>query len=122
MNLLYIKYRELLVGEISYDTSSDNYIFSYDKDWIKNGFEISPALSFQGFDENAIKLFIENLLPEGKGLEELSIYFQISKNNKFAMLKQIGLDTTGALTLSSEKTILYQKNKTTKIESLFLNV
>ena len=103
MNLLYIHYRKSLVGTISYNSLDKSYQLTYDNEWIKNGFEISPSLSFNGFDNQAVKNFIENLLPEGEGLEELSLYYQVSKSEKFAILKQIGLETTGALTFSSDK-------------------
>lgn len=98
MNKLYIHYRNILVGFVAND--KDIYSFKYDKEWKKNGFEISPPLGFDKIEDNAIKYFIENLLPEGEGLEYLNEYFQISKSNKFALLKEIGLETTGALTFS----------------------
>jgi serine/threonine-protein kinase HipA len=97
MKKLHIFYRSTLVGAIDYNPLSNEYSFEYDTEWIKNGFELSPALKFKGFKKDAIKLFIENLLPEGESLDDLSRYFQISKSNKFALLKKIGLDTTGAL-------------------------
>jgi serine/threonine-protein kinase HipA len=97
MEKLHIFYRGTLVGTIDYDPLSNEYSFEYDIEWIKNGFELSPALKFKSFKKDAIKLFIENLLPEGESLDGLSKYFHISKSNKFALLKKIGLDTTGAL-------------------------
>jgi len=103
MNFLYIHHNGVLVGKVSHDSQNSSYSFKYDKRWKSEGFEISPSLGFNGFDDNAIKNFIENLLPEGKGLEELSVYLQISKSNKFAILKEIGFDTSGALTFSEDE-------------------
>ena len=95
--MLYVFYKASLVGTIKYDVLLNEYSFEYDERYKENGFELSPALKFNGFHKDAIKLFIENLLPEGDSLDILSKYFQISKSNKFALLKKIGLDTVGAL-------------------------
>ncbi len=97
MEKLYLFYRASLVGIMEHDALSNEYSFEYDERWKKNGFELSPALKFSGFKKDAIKLFIENLLPEGDSLDTLSKYFQISRANKFALLKKIGLDTVGAI-------------------------
>jgi len=101
MNILYIHHNGTYVGSLS--NNMEIFSFNYDEEWKRIGFEISPPLGFKKIEDNAIRLFIENLLPEGKGLVELSEYFQISKSNKFAILKQIGLETTGALTFSDIK-------------------
>jgi len=103
MNLLYIHYNKILVGIISYEALSKSYSLVYVEEWKKNGFEISPSLSFDNPSNDAVGRFIENLLPEGSGLEELSVYFHISKSEKFSILKQIGLETTGALTFTDSK-------------------
>lgn len=103
MNLLYIHYNKSLVGTISYEALNKNYSLEYDEQWKKNGFEISPSISFDNPNNDTVGRFIENLLPEGNGLEELSVYFQISKSEKFSILKQIGLETTGALTFTDSK-------------------
>lgn len=103
MNLLYIHYSKSLVGTISYEPLNKSYSLEYDEKWKKDGFEISPSIGFDNPSSDAVGRFIENLLPEGDGLEELSIYFQISKSEKFSILKQIGLETTGALTFTDTK-------------------
>ena len=103
MNLLYMHYNKSLVGTISYESLHKSYSFEYDEQWKKNGFEISPSISFDNPNNDSVGKFIENLLPEGDGLEELSVYFHISKSEKFAILKQIGLETTGALTFTDSK-------------------
>jgi len=99
---LFIHHSGTLVGSLDFDTEDESYTFEYNSNWMKNGFEISPSMPF-GIDipQLHVKSFVENLLPEGNGLEDLSIFLQISKNNKFAILKEIGLDTTGALTFST---------------------
>ena len=103
MNLLYVRCNKSLVGTISYEALSKSYSLEYDEQWKKDGFEISPSIGFDNPSNDAVGRFIENLLPEGEGLEELSVYFHISKSEKFSILKQIGLETTGALTFTDSK-------------------
>ena len=93
---------KVLVGELNHHPMTKSFDFKYDKNWINNGFELSPALKFSGFEDFAFKLFIENLLPEGSGLDDIALYYQISKSDKFAVLKKIGAETTGALTFSED--------------------
>ncbi|MDD2791341.1 MAG: HipA domain-containing protein [Sulfurimonas sp.] len=107
MHLLYIHCDKNFVGTLVYDEHEDKYDLEYTPQWMSEGFAMSPSLDFSGdFQSNTLKNFIENLLPEGKGLEDLSVYFQISKANKFALLRAIGLETTGALTFTHSKNFL----------------
>lgn len=105
MQKLYVHYKKTLVGLLQYEPLLKNFSFVYDDNWIKQGFELSPSLKFSGFEDYAFKLFIENLLPEGEGLDEMSVYYQISKSDKFSILKHIGAETTGALTFTDTKEI-----------------
>ncbi|HFS82649.1 MAG TPA: type II toxin-antitoxin system HipA family toxin, partial [Epsilonproteobacteria bacterium] len=58
----------------------------------------SPHLPLKGeIPSGSIKRFLENLLPEGKGLEALTHFHRISKNNIFALIQAIGFETAGAL-------------------------
>jgi len=100
---LYIHHKGDNVGEIIYDSLEKTYDLAYDEDWIKNGFEISPSLSFSGSDNEQVKRFLENLLPEGDGLDELSQYLNVSQSEKFSILQEIGIDVSGALTFSTTK-------------------
>ena len=81
MQKLYVHYKKTLVGLLEYEPLLKNFSFVYDDNWIKEGFELSPSLKFSGFEDYAFKLFIENLLPEGEGLDEMSVYYQISKSD-----------------------------------------
>lgn len=75
----------------------------YEPDWIKEGFAISPHLPLNGeFNHRAVRNFLQNLLPEGKGLEEITSNTTISKNNTFGLIKIIGADTSGVLSFSSQ--------------------
>lgn len=56
-------------------------------------------------NSNSIINFINNLLPEGKGLDFVSGILQISKANKFALIDAIENETAGALTFSPNSEI-----------------
>ena len=95
---LNVYFRDQLVGRLSLDEATQNFSFVYSDDWKKEGFVISPHI---GFDSHAssgtIKKFLDNLLPEGKGLEVFSLFFHITKNNTLALTREIGNETSGAL-------------------------
>ena len=94
------------VGFIEIDLESNNAKLNYDDNWKQVGFELSPHLKFnRDIDITRVKKFISNLLPEGKGLEFISSFFQISKANQFALIEAIGSETAGAITFSSNKNI-----------------
>ena len=89
--------------------SETELTLTYEPDWIKEGFAISPHLPLNGkFNHRAVRNFLQNLLPEGKGLEEITSNTTISKNNTFGLIKIIGADTSGALSFKS------QSNEATK--------
>ena len=94
------------VGIIKIDLNTGDAELIYDESWIKIGFELSPHLKFgEQINSNSIKNFINNLLPEGKGLDFVSGILQISKANKFALIEAIGNETAGALTFSPNNEI-----------------
>ena len=95
------------VGRISYQEESEKFTLRYDPLWIEHGFALSPHLPKTGeVDSKAIRNFIDNLLPEGEGLEFISRFFQISKANKFALMGANGTETAGALLFISPNTPL----------------
>jgi len=86
-----------VLGKLSIDRD-ENYYFEYDKDWMEKGFAISPHLPFNNtYKSSTIKRFLENLIPEGEGLDDIAYFTRISKNNTFAIMHSIGYDTAGAL-------------------------
>lgn len=102
MSSLKVRIGDKLVGELSVDR--DIYSFAYSLDWIKEGFAISPHLVFNAsYSSTTIKRFLENLIPEGEGLEDIAIFAHISKNNTFAMIHTIGYDTAGALVFGDNR-------------------
>lgn len=103
MDSINIYYKNILVGVLSYDGIKDKFTLKYDSNWKQIGFKLSPAINFSDkIDSITIKNFIDNLLPEGTHLETLSQYYQVSKNNKYALINAIGDETTGALTFCKD--------------------
>lgn len=52
----------------------------YEPSWLKDGFPVSPHLPFhQVLDPRSVRNFLQNLLPEGQGLEDITSNSTISK-------------------------------------------
>lgn len=101
-NKLNITIKDTIVASIWVDKTDETYKFEYSDAWVKKGFSISPHIKFGlHVSPGTIKRFLENLIPEGKGLEDITQFAHISKNNTFAIIKAIGYDTSGALMFGS---------------------
>lgn len=86
------------IATIHFDSEENIFTFGYTDKWEKEGYEISPRLPFSKMiPSSSIKNFLENLLPEGKGLDDLTTFSHLSKNNIFGLIHAIGLETSGAL-------------------------
>ena len=75
--------------------------FTYTESWVKDkvAFPISPHIPFDvKADSQTIVNFIRNLFPEGESFDTLLYNLNVRKNNLYAVLKEIGKDTPGALT------------------------
>jgi serine/threonine-protein kinase HipA len=99
-----IVFNKKIIGNISFDSYSEEFSMSYTDEWQKDGFPMSPYLKFNDEIKSAnIKFYISNLLPEGESLKDLIELTQISKNDKFGLLKTIGQETTGAFSFISDE-------------------
>ncbi len=97
-NKLNITMAGKVVASMWIDRDEETYQFEYTNEWRKNGFAISPHLQLNNYSKPGIvRRFLENIIPEGKGLEDITQFAHISKNNIFAIIKAIGYDTSGAL-------------------------
>jgi len=97
-NSLQVMIESKEVGSVWIDRLDESYKFAYSDEWKKNGYAISPNIPLQGtISPGSVKRFLENLIPEGKGLEDITAFAHISKNNTFGIIKAIGYDTSGAL-------------------------
>jgi len=97
-NKLNITMSGKVVASIWVDKEEETYKFEYSDEWIKNGFGVSPHLPLnESLKSGTVRRFLQNLIPEGKGLEDITQFAHISKNNTFSIIKAIGYDTSGAL-------------------------
>ena len=100
---LHVKLNEQTIGTVRLDGQNERYTFEYTDSWKETGYAISPHLSFdKTISSGEIKRFLENLLPEGKGLEDLTSFTHISKNNTFGLIEAMGFETSGALNFRGE--------------------
>ncbi len=119
MHQLNIFYNKDKVGILKLLPQSEEFSLEYDEAWKKNGFAISPKIPLYDNSPNSyIKNFISNLLPEGDGLEKLSEYLHISKANKFALIKKLGSETSGALVFIDGKALEDTKFRKISLDEL----
>ena len=79
----------------------DQLFWYYTDDWKVKGFPISPHLPLlDNIPSLNVQRFLRNLLPEGHPLDELTAYYNLSKNNTYALIRALGLDIPGALVAS----------------------
>lgn len=91
-----------VIGTLGYDAETEQFSLVYSATWQADGFALSPQLPLHGtISSTQIAIFLSNLLPENIGLDYLIDYLAVSKNNTFALIKAIGLDTAGAVTFIS---------------------
>jgi len=87
-----------VIATLTIEGKEDIYTFTYSEEWAKHGYKISPHLPLNGtISSGSIKRFLDNLLPEGKGLDDLTSFTHISKDNIFGLIQAIGFETSGAL-------------------------
>ncbi|MGK0367334.1 MAG: serine/threonine-protein kinase HipA [Thermoproteota archaeon] len=93
------------VGLLSLNLMSNELMFSYTESWKEKGFGLSPHLKLDAeaktLNQN-ILMFIENLLPEEENRELLAKQTGVSRTAVFALIKKIGLETTGAIRFANE--------------------
>jgi len=114
------------VASMWIDKTDETYKLEYSDQWKKNGFAISPHIKLnRPANSGVIKRFLENLIPEGKGLEDIVEFAHISKNNTFAIIKAIGYDTSGALMFGSpanQKEVIFRAISDEELASRIDNI
>jgi serine/threonine-protein kinase HipA len=90
------------VATLDYEPLNDRWSLDYDDDWVRTpeAFPLSPPLPLElpadGYAVGAVKRFVENLLPEGRALDITATMYHVSKTNIFALINELGKETTGA--------------------------
>lgn len=102
------------VALLSHDGATGRFAFRYEAEWLtrRNAFALGPTLPLsmttdQDTDAHgvAVRQFFQNLLPEGKALEDAAIVNKVSRTSVMGLLHALGRETSGALsfTLSDEE-------------------
>lgn len=88
-----------IIGNLT--LQDDQLFWQYNKQWQQSGFALSPHLPLDNNIPSVnVQRFVRNLLPEGNGLDELVAHLgHLSKNNTFGIVRALGMDTPGALTI-----------------------
>lgn len=89
------------VGSLAYESLEERFSFVYDPGWpaTDTSYSISPHIPMLGEPAatGTVRRFLENLLPEGRALDIVSTTHQVSKNNIYGLIRELGGETSGAL-------------------------
>jgi serine/threonine-protein kinase HipA len=94
------------VGSLGYEPASQVWAFTYEPSWLARAdrFALCPGLPLRpdacvlpARHSTATRIFFENLLPEGRALDEAAASNKLSKANSFGLLGALGRETAGAL-------------------------
>ena len=97
-----------LAGTLSYTPADHIYAFRYSAEWLsrKDRYALSltlPLVEEAGVTQErhsaAVRQFFDNLLPEGKALDDAASTYKLSKANLMGLLAALGGETAGALQL-----------------------
>lgn len=106
MLTLAVKSHGILVGSLQHEPTTQRWAFAYEPSWLgqTDRFALCPGLPLKpdvtaSVEEHstATRNFFENLLPEGRALDEAATSNKISKANSFGLLAALGRETAGAL-------------------------
>lgn len=97
-------YKEIFAGTLL--KTNDEYLFTYDKDYLKNKTPISMSLPLREEPYHSKELFpfFKGLLPEGWYLDIVSLSQKVDTKDYFGILiSTSALDTTGAVTIRRDE-------------------
>jgi serine/threonine-protein kinase HipA len=104
------------VGVVEYESLDERFSFTYDPAWraAQAAYPLSPHIPLSGaqFASSTVRRFLENLLPEGRALDIVSTTHQVSKNNIFGLIRELGRETAGALSFLTDDAEPSQQNTT----------
>ena len=96
-----------LAGDLSYDPGSNRFAFVYAPAWLSRPqayplgptLPLSPVLATPDEHSARVRQFFENLLPEGRALDDAANAYRVSKANLTGLLIALGRETAGAVRL-----------------------
>ena len=86
------------VGALGRD-DSDQFRFAYDPDWRRFQISLTLPISSVEYVGGVAHAFFANLLPEGGARQAVCARLGISVDNDFALLRAIGGECAGALSI-----------------------
>lgn len=99
---------DCLVGELWHHADENLFSLRYQPPWTDMGYALSPALPLVRPPElsNArystdVRNFFQNLLPEGRALDDAASAYRVSKSNLAGLLHALGRESAGALVFTS---------------------
>jgi serine/threonine-protein kinase HipA len=102
MTALDVYLHEDLVGTLERHEQA-RIAFRYTPEWVERGGEalsLSLPLREEPFDDEEGRPFFAGLLPEGEFLRSIARFFQVSAENPFSVLSEIGGECAGAVSLA----------------------
>lgn len=101
-----VYYKELVAGTLS-ETNEGEYIFEYDKEYLKNYPEqyitFTMPVRPEPYKDNRLFPFFEGLIPEGWLLDIASESWKINKNDRMGLLLACCENCIGAVSIKPMK-------------------
>lgn len=111
---LLIYFNETLTGKLWLDENR-TYHFRYDPEWLRDPHSIPLSVSLPLQDEtmagDAVRFFFANILPEGSVRDRIAAKLGLSTKNIFGLLRELGGDCAGAISLYPERALLSERQK-----------
>lgn len=105
------------IGELVHDADYNRFSFTYSPQWVAEaGYPLSPKLPLAPSEETSaerhsadVRNFFQNLLPEGRALDDAASTHNLSKANLAGLLHALGRESAGALMFTSDTSAPYDK-------------
>ncbi|RQD67919.1 MAG: type II toxin-antitoxin system HipA family toxin [Desulfonatronovibrio sp. MSAO_Bac4] len=111
---LLVYFNETLTGKLWVDESR-TYHFRYAPEWLRAPHSIPLSVSLPLQDEanagDAVKFFFANILPEGSVRDRVAAKLGLSTKNTFGLLRELGGDCAGAISLYPDGALLPERQK-----------
>lgn len=127
MTVVYVYYEKSICGYLYEEQNSIS--FQYEKEWLKSKHPISVSLPLQepAFSEQKTRAFFSNLLPEATIRMMIAKYFGLSERNDIGILKKIGGECAGAISVLSSDTLpddngYYEEISESKLRAILDNL
>ncbi len=105
---LLVYFNETLMGKLWLEENR-TYHFRYDHEWLRAPHSIPLSVSLPLQDEpiagDAVRFFFANILPEGSVRDRVAAKLGLSTKNIFGLLRELGGDCAGAISLHPEGTL-----------------